>query len=113
MTVSTIASRLTTTKRKANKPVPTLPKQPAEPALAEMPRLADVVVQNDTVLFRLRDGRTVAFPIDWSSKLQAATPDQQQRVEVSDFYAFWDDIDEIIGVRNVLYGHRLIMPSRR
>lgn len=111
MTVSAITSRLTTTKRKADRPAPTPPKQLIELTLAEMPRLGSVSVQNDRVTFTLQDERVVSFPIEWSPKLLAATPDQRQRVEVSDFYAFWDDIDEIIGVRNVLYGHRLLVPK--
>ena len=109
MTVSAITSRLITTKRKTNAPAHTLPKQPTDVVLSNMPRLASVAIQNDRVTFTLQDERVVSFPIEWSPKLQAATPDQRQRVEVSDFHAFWDDIDEIIGVRNVLYGHRLLV----
>lgn len=36
-----------------------------------------------------------------------ATPAQRNNVIVSDLFAFWDDIDEIIGVENVLFGNRL------
>jgi hypothetical protein len=107
MSVSAITSRLTTTKKKAD----TL-QQPVEPLLADMPRLAGVVVADDVVVFKLQDQRTISFPINWSAKLLAATPAQRQRIDVSDFHAFWDDIDEIIGVRNVLYGHRLIVPPK-
>lgn len=107
--ISAIASRLTTTKKKTDARRHSTSPQPTESPLAEIPRLVSVAVQNDRVTFTLQGKRVVSFPIEWSPKLLAATPNQRQRVEVPDFHAFWDDIDEIIGVRDVLYGHRLLV----
>ena len=35
------------------------------------------------------------------------TDEQRNNVIVNELFAFWDDIDEIIGVENVLFGNRL------
>lgn len=49
------------------------------------------------------------FPLAWSVKLLNATPEQRKNVTFTPYNAFWDDIDEIIGVENVLYGDKLYL----
>ncbi len=49
------------------------------------------------------------FPLAWSVKLLNAAPEQRQNVTFTPYNAFWDDIDEIIGVENVLYGEKLYL----
>lgn len=53
------------------------------------------------------DGRIVLMPLDWSAPLAKATPEQRQEFKVSPWNVFWDDLDEIIGVENLLYGRKL------
>ncbi len=50
------------------------------------------------------DGRVVTFPLNWSEKLLGASPEQRQEFEFNAHYIFWDNLDEIIGVRNILFG---------
>jgi hypothetical protein len=55
------------------------------------------------------DGRTVSFPLAWSAKLANASDEHRQAFEFNAHYIFWDDLDEIIGVRNILFGNRLFL----
>lgn len=99
-TVSGLTLRPTTTKskRKAQRPPVNL-----------QPQLTNVIVGMDTIRFDLSDGRSITFPLAWSSKLSAATIEQRQNVTFTPYNAFWDDVDEIIGVENVLYGDKLYL----
>ncbi|UFH53355.1 DUF2442 domain-containing protein [Spirosoma sp. KNUC1025] len=69
----------------------------------ELPILTNVWVDDTRVHFDLEDGRSIAWPISWSSLLTKATPEQRQQFSYSAYHVFWDTIDEIIGVKNVLY----------
>ncbi len=79
------------------------------PAVEGLPHWTQVAVIDPFIVFTFSDGRVLQVPLAWSEKLNRATPEQQSNVIVSELYAFWDDIDEIIGVENVLYGNRLIL----
>ena len=81
-------------------------KSVSRPSLAELPTFAGVSFQFDKIWFVLSDGRTIIIPLTWSPLLQAATPAQRSHFTVSAYNVFWDDIDEIIGVENVLYGRQ-------
>lgn len=79
------------------------------PPVNLQPQLTNVTVGTDTIRFDLSDGRSITFPLAWSSKLSAATVEQRQNVTFTPYNAFWDDVDEIIGVENVLYGDKLYL----
>ena len=72
-----------------------------------LPDLASVVVSDTTISCSFEDGRSVSFPIAWSPKLVSASPEQRQDFEFNAHFIFWDAIDEIIGVRNILFGKQL------
>ena len=72
-----------------------------------LPDLTSVIVSDTTVTCRFEEGHTVSFPIAWSQKLTHATAEQRQAFEFNAHFIFWDDIDEIIGVRNILFGKQL------
>lgn len=72
-----------------------------------LPDLSSVTVTDTTVVCSFEDGRSVSFPIAWSQKLTQATSEQRQAVEFNAHFIFWDEIDEIIGVRNILFGREL------
>ena len=79
------------------------------PPVNLQPQLTNVTVGADVIQFDLSDGRGVSFPLMWSQKLAAATVEQRQNFSFTPYNAFWDDIDEIIGVENVLYGNKLYL----
>lgn len=71
--------------------------------IAELPIITNVWVDEKRVHFDLEDGRSVAWPFSGSSLLAKATPEQRQHFSYSAYHVFWDDIDEIVGIKNVLY----------
>lgn len=83
----------------------------SNPALAIkpefLPDLLSVAVSDDMINCSFDDGRLVSFPISWSHKLTQASTEQRQSFEFNAHFIFWDAIDEIIGVRNILFGKQL------
>lgn len=83
----------------------------SNPALAIkpefLPDLSAVTVSETTIACTFEDGRSVIFPLNWSDKLAMATPEQRQAFEFNAHFIFWDELDEIIGVRNILFGKKL------
>lgn len=79
------------------------------PALKDLPMFSAVHLDADRIEFSLTDGRAVSIPLAWSERLQQATPQQRQNFTISALNVFWDDVDEIIGVENVLYGKKLYL----
>lgn len=71
--------------------------------IAELPVIVNVWVDDTRVHMDLEDGRSIAWPFVWSPLLKKATPEQRQQFTYSAYHIFWDDIDEIIGIKNVLY----------
>jgi hypothetical protein len=80
-------------------------------SIAELPILANVRVDEERVYFDLEDGRIIAWPWSWSELLTKATPEQRQNFTHSAYHVFWDELDEIIGVKNVLYPVQLQQPN--
>ena len=72
-------------------------------SIAELPALTNVWVDKARVHFDLDDGRSVSWPLSWLPRLAEATPEQQQQFTYSAYHVFWEDLDEIIGVKNVLH----------
>jgi len=72
-----------------------------------LPDLVSVTVSETTIACAFDDGRSVTFPISWSDKLAVATPEQRQVFKFNAHFIFWDELDEIIGVRNILFGKKL------
>jgi hypothetical protein len=72
-----------------------------------LPDLTSVTVSETTVACTFEDGRSVTFPVGWSDKLAIATPELRQAFEFNAHFIFWDELDEIIGVRNILFGKKL------
>ena len=79
------------------------------PKFADLPTFTNIQVNSDTIWFSLSDGRTVTIPLTWSKLLSAASAEQRTNFIMSAYNVFWDDIDEIIGVENVLFGKELYL----
>lgn len=77
--------------------------------MRDLPTFVRVFFRAEQVGFELSDGRTVLIPLDWSKPLAAASPKQRRTFEMTELNVFWNDIDEIIGVENLLYGRRLYL----
>jgi hypothetical protein len=70
----------------------------------DLPRIKDVAFIRYEIAFLLDDERIVYIPLSWSKKLQKAKPRQRQNYKNNGIHVFWDDVDEIIGVKNILFG---------
>lgn len=77
--------------------------------LSELPTFTDVRVNSDEIVISLSDGRTVTILLAWSKLLGTASASQRSNFIVSAYNVFCDDIDEIIGVENVLFGKELYL----
>lgn len=95
---------MATTVRQIGLQSTTKPSRKAESVrIAELPILTNVWVGDTQVHFDLEDGRSVVCPLSWSPLLMKATPEQRRQFSFSAYHVFWDDLDEIIGIKNVLY----------
>ncbi len=65
----------------------------------------DVEVTDDTLTFKLSDGRTISAPLVWYPRLLHGTPEERNHWEIgSGVGVHWPDLDEDISVENVLRG---------
>lgn len=58
----------------------------------------------DTLWVSLSDGRTIAAPLAWFTRLLEAAPEQRALVELSQGGLHWDALDEDISVAGLLAG---------
>jgi hypothetical protein len=66
-----------------------------------------VEVNDDTLTFHLTDGRSISAPIVWYPRLAHGTQAERTRFEIgSGIGVHWPDLDEDIGVENLLKGQR-------
>ena len=75
----------------------------------QLPKIKDVAFIKDEIAFVLNDERIIYIPLFWSKKLQKAKPRQRQNFKNAGIHVFWDDVDEIIGVKNILFGKELFV----
>ena len=75
----------------------------------ELPKIENVAFIKDEIAFILKDGRIIYIPINWSKKLLNANQKQRQNFKNNGVHVFWDDVDEIIGVKNILFGRELFL----
>ena len=81
----------------------------SELPLKQLPKIKDIAFIKDEIAFMLNDERIVYIPLSWSTKLQKAKPHQRKNFKNSGIHVFWDDVDEIIGVKNILFGKELFI----
>ena len=73
----------------------------------DLPRIKDVAFIKDEIAFVLEDDRVIYIPVKWSKKLNHAMSSERANYKTNGYHVFWDDIDEIIGVKNILFGKKL------
>jgi hypothetical protein len=68
-------------------------------------RVLDVQSTDDTLSASLRDGRVIAVPLVWYSRLLNATPAQRKNWEIAGRYGIhWPDLDEDLSTEGLLRG---------
>ncbi len=76
--------------------------------LEEDPVAVRVTVSSDRLIVDLRDGRTLAVPLDWYPRLLHGNEVERQNWQLlGDGYAVeWPDLDEHIGIEGLVAGRR-------
>lgn len=75
----------------------------------QLPKIKSIAFIKDEIAFVLDDNRIIYTPLVWSKKLKKATEKQKQNYKTNGYHVFWDDIDEIIGIKNILFGKELYL----
>ncbi len=70
----------------------------------DMPTIKKVDFVKSLIEFHLADKRIISIPLKWIDKLKKATKEQREKYAIRGHFVFWDEIDEIIGVKNLLNG---------
>ena len=76
----------------------------------DLPEIREVWFANDNVYFQLNNRYIIGIPVSLT-KLKDATQAQKENFELTPRFVFWDGVDEIIGVKNLLNGS-LAGPSK-
>ena len=71
---------------------------------SEMPIFKDIAFENENIAFHLSDNRIVTIPINWVPKLENASKSVRENYILRGQFVFWEEVDEIIGVKNLLNG---------
>ena len=75
----------------------------------QLPKIKDVAFIKDEIAFVLDDERIIYIPLAWSKKLLKAKARQRKNFKNAGIHVFWDDVDEIIGIKNILFGKELFV----
>ena len=68
-------------------------------------RPVSVDFSDDMLIVRLADGREIATPLVWYPRLQNATSEQRQNMELSLLGIHWHELDEDLSVAGMLRGN--------
>lgn len=66
---------------------------------------------NTHIEVELISGTKLSSPIEWYPRLLAASAVQRSKVELSPYGLHWEEIDEDISIKNLLFGTRGIPPK--
>ena len=72
--------------------------------LAEMPVLQSITFDDQNISFQLSDKRVITIPVHWIPKLEKAGTSTRENYVLRGHFVFWEEVDEIIGVKNLLNG---------
>ena len=72
--------------------------------LEEMPTFKNIVFSDESISFSLSDNRIITIPIHWVPKLANASKTVRENFIIRSHFVFWESIDEIIGVKNLING---------
>jgi len=73
-----------------------------------LPKVVNVIIDDDTLSVDLEDGRTVSVPIGWYPRLAYGTPAERANFQISGagYGIHWPNLDEDIGVEGLIVGKK-------
>lgn len=69
-----------------------------------MPTFKSIVFEDENIAFHLSDNRIVTIPLNWVPKLEKVSKNIRENYILRGHFVFWEEVDEIIGVKNLLNG---------
>lgn len=81
---------------------------PSVVVVRALPRIVNVIIDDDTLSVDLEDGRTVSVPIGWYPRLAHGTPAERANFQISaaGYGIHWPELDEDIGVEGLVLGKK-------
>ncbi len=76
----------------------------SETSFSEMPSFKCIVFEDENISFHLSDNRIITIPLNWIPKLEKASNQIRENYILRGHFVFWESIDEIVGVKNLLNG---------
>lgn len=73
-------------------------------SFVEMPIFKKVTFVSGSISFQLSDNRIITIPLVWVPKLESVTKEVRESYIIRGHFVFWESVDEIIGVKNLLNG---------
>jgi len=73
-------------------------------SFAEIPIFIEVTFVPGSISFHLSNDRIITIPLGWVPKLESVTKEVRESYIIRGHFVFWESIDEIIGVKNLLNG---------
>ena len=70
----------------------------------EMPVVKNIAFSENNISFTLSDRRIITIPVSWSKKLEKSSKTVRENYIIRGHFVFWESIDEIIGVKNLIDG---------
>lgn len=73
-----------------------------------LPRIVNVLIEEDTLSVDLEDGRTISVPVGWYPRLAHGTPAERANFQISaaGYGIHWPELDEDIGVEGLVLGKK-------
>jgi len=70
------------------------------------PRVSKVQISEESLGFRLEDGRVISVPLAFYPTLALATAEERAHFEINGSSVYWPDLDADIGAEGLLAGAR-------
>lgn len=69
-----------------------------------MPTFLNITFDDQNISFQLSDKRVITIPVHWIPKLEKTSKSTRENYVLRGHFVFWEEVDEIIGVKNLLNG---------
>lgn len=84
-------------------------------AIAADERVANVSFDEDSLIVRLKDGRSISVPLAWYPRLFHATAEQRRNWQIAGggYGIYWPEIDEDLSTEGLLRGAPAPRPNAK
>ncbi|MEQ9425324.1 MAG: DUF2442 domain-containing protein [Cyclobacteriaceae bacterium] len=72
--------------------------------LSDLPSINEVAFNEPNIHFTLSDGRIIVIPTSWLNPVHNAEKKLKLDFKIENHFVIWDQLDFILGVKNLLNG---------